>query len=175
MQLKIEHVMAAVPAWMRQAINATAMAHRIAESAATAIMGMAQATHNPTIGAKFRPVPWPPLRDGRPALLIRTGRMAHSYRVASAGDAAMITTDAPYAMHHQTGATIPPHTVPATSYMTRAGRTVHRRSYQHPGARLPARPFLPIERDATGWRLTRVAELMVGPHIERAIRTSLGL
>jgi phage gpG-like protein len=173
MQLKIYQIIS--DTGLLKAAVKGGLESRIASSAATAIMGMAQATHNLSWGAHFRPKPWPPLRDGRPSLLIRTGRMAHSYRVQTGAGWAAVTTDAPYAIHHQTGATIPPHTVPATSYITRTGKTVQRRAYTHPGATLPARPFLPIEESAGTWRLTRIAELMVGPHIERGLRITLGL
>ncbi|MCX7866073.1 phage virion morphogenesis protein [Limisphaera sp. VF-2] len=154
--------------------NLTLAANAAAHAAANAILSLTQATHNPSIGARFRPRPWPPKRDGSPSLLIRTGRMAHSYRVDAWMGGAAITTDAPYAAIHQTGGTVPPHTVPATTYLTRRGTTVHRRSYHHPGATIPARPFLPIQPSGTGWTLTPVARPIVLQHIETALRTLLG-
>lgn len=142
-------------------------------AAANAILSLTQATHNPSIGAIYRPAPWPPKKDGSPSMLIRTGRMAHSYRVDHWQGAAAISTDAPYAAIHQTGGTIPPHTVPATTYLTRRGTTVHRRAYQHPGARIPARPFLPVQPAGTGWTLIPIARPIVQRHIDTALRTLL--
>ena len=83
-------------------------------------------------------------------LKARSGRLKDSIAVtvADTGDgiAAGIGSDAPYAAIQEFGGQTAPHVIAARNAAVLAfrlgGRTVFARRVQHPGSRIPARPFL---------------------------------
>jgi phage gpG-like protein len=104
-------------------------------------------------GARYRPRPWPPKADGKPSSLKKSHRLSASFKLAVGPHSATVSTDAPYAAAHQFGAQTKPHTIrpkfgkaPAFT-STKFGHVVVSK-VNHPGSRIPARPFFPVINDA---------------------------
>jgi len=149
-------------------VRDAAAVHR---AAANTLLSITQATFNPSIGAAYRPKPWPPKADGSPCMLIRTGRLAHSFRVRASSSAGVVLTDAPYAPIHQFGGRTRPYIIRLARFIVSgrflvSGRKRYAKYVRHPGARIPARPFFPI--DDAG-RLTPLAQ----DHVRHAVQDLL--
>ena len=99
--------------------------------------------------ASLRAASWPPKRDGSPATLYRKGPLQQSIRITSVDEwAARVGSDRPYAAIHQLGGTTPAHVIAATRARFLAFQSgdamIYRRRVNHPGSRIPARPFFPF-------------------------------
>lgn len=117
----------------------------------------------------LRPSTWPAKADGSPARLRDTGTLAKSIRILSAGPAGVaIGTDRRYAAIHQLGGTIPPHTIRPRRGAALAwpGARHPVAKVEHPGAKMPARPFFPFYK--TGRPTPRALT-----EIERIVRAKL--
>ncbi len=108
-------------------------------------------------------VPWPPSHasyDRGPAAgglgntdrgqtLTDTGRLRASITRIVGDDVLRVGTNVVYAAIHQLGGKTPPHTIRAKKAKALAfpgadGETIFRRSVNHPGSKVPARPFLGV-------------------------------
>lgn len=100
-------------------------------------------------------------RQGRPAwlgiqpnprrqggkILQDTGRLAASITPSHGPDFAQIGTNVVYARIHQLGGQTKPHVIRAKRAKALAFGGIFRKSVNHPGSHIPARPFLPITAD----------------------------
>jgi phage virion morphogenesis protein len=85
-----------------------------------------------------------PRRSGG-SILADTGRLRDSIVSAHTGDSATIGSNVVYAAIHQLGGTTRAHVIKPKNKKALAfgGRVV--KSVNHPGSKIPARPFLPID------------------------------
>jgi phage gpG-like protein len=98
----------------------------------------------------LRASPWPNLASGAPARLRKSGTLAKSPRVVSATDSAVtVGSDRKYAAIHQLGGTTAAHIIRARNakalFIPGIG---FRKQVNHPGSKIPARPYFPFT--ATG-------------------------
>lgn len=115
-------------------------------AAATVINSMAVRAFD---DASLRPTPWAPRKSaGNNPLLRKSGTLRQSLHVKQDGrDSVSIGAGAPYAAIHQLGGTTSPHVIKAKN-----GKALHfgntfAKSVNHPGSKIPARPFLPVLND----------------------------
>ena len=126
-------------------------------------------------GAAYRPIPWAPKADGTPATLKKSGTLSSAWRLEVSDRQATLSNPMPYAAIHQFGGQTAPHAIlprrrKALAFTSqRFGRVVVRK-VEHPGSKIPARPFLPIH--PTG-QLTAMATLLVVEAMESALRRHL--
>lgn len=116
--------------------------------------------------ASLRAAPWPAKRDGSAATLRQSGTLAKSIRLISA-DASGLTlgSDRPYAAVHQLGGRTPAHIIRAkTKKALNIPGIGFRKSANHPGSNIPARPYFPV--DSLG-QLTPAAVAMLHDILER--------
>lgn len=99
-------------------------------------------------------------RPGRTGgkILQDTGRLASSISPESGPDYAQVGTNVVYARIHQFGGQTRPHVIRAKRAKALHFGGVFRKSVNHPGSRIPERPFLPITADG---RLQPEAEVAV--------------
>jgi len=99
-------------------------------------------------------------RPGRAGgkILQDTGRLASSISPESGPDYAQVGTNVVYARIHQLGGQTKPHVIRAKRARALAFNGIFRKSVNHPGSNIPARPFLPITADG---RLQPEAEAAV--------------
>lgn len=125
-----------------------------------------QAFNNP--GA--RPAPWAPLASGAPARLRRDNVLARSPRVISAdGKRAIIGSDRKYAAIHQLGGTTSPHVIRARRKKALKTPYGPRKSVNHPGSKIPARPFFPFHGKRPSDLLQRNARAALRRALDRAL------
>lgn len=96
--------------------------------------------HPGTIAARVKSGTWP----GK--ILQRTGQLASSIEAHSDSTSATVGTNLKYAAIHQFGGKTRAHTITARKAKALHFGGVFRRSVHHPGARIPARPFLALDR-----------------------------
>lgn len=113
----------------------------------------------------LRPSTWPPKRDGSTATLRYTGLLWRSLRVISSHPTGVVIgSDRPYAAIHQLGGKTAPRTIlpvrKRALYWPGAKHPVRR--VQHPGSRIPARPFFPVTPDGnlTADALQKIREVI---------------
>jgi len=94
-----------------------------------------------TIAGRIKNGTWP----GK--ILQRTGQLASSIETRSDSTSATVGTNLVYAGIHQFGGQTRAHTITARKGKALAFGGIFRRSVRHPGSRIPARPFLALERD----------------------------
>lgn len=115
--------------------------------------------------AALRPSTWPAKYGGAAATLKKTGTLFRSVRVINAdGKGVTVGADRKYAAIHQLGGQTKPHKITAKngkalafggSYRGMGGAvtggigTIVVRSVNHPGSKIPARPFLPFMPDGS--------------------------
>jgi len=110
-----------------------------------AIIGITKRAFN---DASLRASPWPALSTGAPATLRKSGTLAKSVRVVTATDSSVLLgSDRRYAAIHQLGGTTRAHVI----------RPINKRALKtpfglfakvnHPGSKIPARPYFPFRRD----------------------------
>jgi phage gpG-like protein len=95
----------------------------------------------------LRAASWPAKVNGAVATLYKSGALKHSIRITEATDSFVSAgSDRPYAAIHQVGGTTRPHKITAKRagalFWTGAAHPV--KSVNHPGSRIPPRPFLPV-------------------------------
>lgn len=96
-----------------------------------------------TIEARRKAGKWPG------AILIRDGQLASSIQADSSNDQALVGTNVAYAAIQQFGGTTAPHIIRPRFKRALAFGGVVVRQVNHPGSRIPARPFLQLtEADA---------------------------
>lgn len=81
--------------------------------------------------------------------LIDTGELATNIHAKVVGDSLTITESPIYAAIHQFGGKIPPHTIRPKEKKALAFGGLVRRSVNHPGSVIPARPSMPVRIDGT--------------------------
>lgn len=115
----------------------------------------------------LRPKPWPAKKDGSPSRLRDTGTLAKSIRVTQVSDRGVtVGSDRPYAAAHQLGLKTPAHTIrPVNKQALKfqiGGRVIFAKKVDHPGAKMPERPFLPFGSDGrpTPPALQRIDEVV---------------
>jgi phage virion morphogenesis protein len=109
--------------------------------------------HPGTIESRIKDKKWP----GH--ILQRTGQLATSIQQAYDNDSAAVGTNVVYAAIHQFGGQTKPHVIKPKFKRALAFGGVVVRQVQHPGSKIPARPFLALTpedgddlvRDAEDW------------------------
>lgn len=98
-----------------------------------------------------------------PGLMLQvSGRLAKSITMASSSDTAEVGSNVVYAAIHQFGGEIPPHTIAAKYAKALAWPGGgFAKSVNHPGAKIPARPFLPFTMTGGSAELQPSAEAAV--------------
>lgn len=81
-----------------------------------------------------------------------SGILASSIQTSSGNDFARIGTNMKYAAIHHLGGQTKAHEIRAKNkkslaFLNSGGDSVHVKSVQHPGSKIPARPYLPIRGD----------------------------
>lgn len=119
----------------------------------------------------FRVSAWPPKKDGSPSTLRKSGTLWQSIRVTETGDAGVtVGSDRRYAAIHQLGGRTPARVIRPRNgkalWWPGAAHPV--RSVNHPGSRIPARPFLPFFPD--GKPSDKAREM-----VEDVVRAKLGI
>lgn len=129
-----------------------------------------------SVGAGYRPRPWPPKADGKPSILQKTTTLAKSFRLTVGPTWATVSTDRPYAAIHQFGGRTGPHKITprrkkALAFTSAKFGNVVVRGVNHPGSNIPARPFFPITPEG---RFTDAAGGLIVRAGERALARLLG-
>ncbi|WP_103035222.1 phage virion morphogenesis protein [Castellaniella caeni] len=90
---------------------------------------------------------WQAKKDGKPSRLQDTGKLTSSITPAFDRTSAVVGTNVAYAAIHQFGGKTAPHVIrPKTKKALKFGGKI-RRSVNHPGSNMPARPFLALTQD----------------------------
>jgi len=100
-------------------------------------------------------------------ILQDTGRLAASITPDFGPDYAKVGTNVVYAAIHQLGGKTPPHAIHAKRTKALAFGGVFRKSVNHPGSNIPARPFLPVTADGA---LQPEAETAVLEDVQQYLR-----
>lgn len=124
----------------------------------TTFKSLTEGTFN-SVGASYRPKPWPPKRDGTPSILQKSTTLAKSFHLEVAADHATLRTPMIYAAIHQFGGTIKGK--PFLRFQWAPGRWAVVRQVT-----IPARPFFPV---ADNGKLTPAAETKIAAAGQRAI------
>lgn len=118
-----------------------------------------------SVGASYRPAPWPSKRDGKASNLQDSTTLAKSFTLTVGPDFARVGNPTVYAAIHQFGGTI------------RAKNTLLRwksggRWWSKESVNIPARPFFPITSDG---ELTEAAGRLVVRAAERTLARIIGV
>lgn len=110
--------------------------------------------------ASLRAATWPPKRDGSPATLYKRGHLKQSITITSvSNDSVHVGSDTPYAAIHQLGGTTRAHVIEASRKKFLAfkmgGAQIYAKRVNHPGSKIPARPFFPFTPDGRATALAR--------------------
>lgn len=120
----------------------------------------------------LRAATWDNKKDGSPATLSRSTTMRRSVRITEVtGDAVVIGSDRKYAAIHQFGGTTRAHVIRAKKGKALKFGGRFYRKVNHPGSKIPARPFIPV----TTRGLTATASLEAGEAITAQLRADLGI
>jgi phage gpG-like protein len=119
----------------------------------------------------FRVSAWAPLKSGQPSTLRKSGTLWQSIRVTETGETGVtVGSDRKYAAIHQMGGRTPARVIRPRNgkalWWPGAAHPV--KSVNHPGSKMPPRPFLPFYPDG---RPTEKAREMV----EDVVRAKLGM
>ncbi len=110
----------------------------------------------------LRPSAWPNKSDGSAATLRKSGTLAKSIRVLASANAATIVSDRAYAAIHQLGGKTKAHVIrPRNGQALKTPYGVFKK-VNHPGSKIPARPYMPFHRDGrpTALALQRIARIV---------------
>lgn len=115
-----------------------------------------------SVGAQYRPKPWPPKKDpaGQPSILQKTTTLAKAFHLTVTAQAATLSNPMPYAAIHQFGGIIRPKTGKFLSWINSSGERVFARKVT-----IPARPYFPVLNE----KLTPAAEEKIGNAARRII------
>lgn len=119
--------------------------------------------------------PWTPslaaqARSGQ--TLTDTGHLSRSIQVTSDDSQAMVGTNVVYAAIHQLGGKTRPHKIKARHKKALAFSGMVRKSVNHPGSTIPARPFLPV--GASGNLQQGVEQTLLSQIEDYLKRTAMG-
>jgi phage gpG-like protein len=124
----------------------------VLRSIGTTLKSITEGAFN-SVGADFRPKPWPPKRDGSASNLQASGTLAKSFTLDVSSNSVTLGNPTIYAAIHQFGGTIKPKDKPLLRFQS-GGRW-----WSVKQVTIPARPFVPL--DDSG-RLTKdAADLML--------------
>lgn len=130
-------------------------------------LGLASIAKRSFTDPALRPAPWPARRDGSAATLRQSGTLAKSIRGIGNSTAAVVTSDRQYAAIHQLGGRTRPHVI--TPRNGKALKTPYGffKKVNHPGSNIPARPFLPFDRNG---RPTKQAVALINQVLKKTLR-----
>jgi len=130
----------------------------------TTFKSITEGTFN-SVGASYRPTPWPAKWGGSPSILIKHGVLSKSFHLDITPKTATLSNPTKYAAIHQFGGVIRPKNAPALRFQAEDGTWVVTMKVT-----IPARPFYPIKDD----KLTPAAEEKIIAAGERAAVRSIG-
>lgn len=127
----------------------------------TTFKSITEGTFN-SVGASYRPKPWPPLADpeGVPSNLQKSTTLAKAFTLQVTAQSATVTNPMPYAAIHQFGGVIRPKTKKYLSWINSKGERVFAKMVT-----IPARPFFPV----LNGKLTPAAEAKIEHAARRMI------
>ena len=138
----------------------------------TTFKSITEGTFN-SVGASYRPKPWPAKQDGGASNLQRSTTLAKSFRLEVTATTARLSNPAIYAAIHQFGARGHIAGKVVGRVKTKYANRKFAGSWQDitkGGKGIPARPFYPV----AGERLTPAAENLIARAGERAIAREAG-
>ena len=111
----------------------------------------------------LRPTAWAALANGQPSRLRKSGTLAKSPRVITATrDAVTVGSDRKYAAIHQLGGKTKAHVIrPKNGKALKIPGIGFRKSVNHPGSQIPARPYFPFYADGRPTPIAHTAILQV--------------
>lgn len=119
----------------------------------TTFKSITEGTFN-SVGASYRPSPWPAKYGGDPSnLQSRNPVLSKSFQLTVTPSQATVSNPMIYAGVHQFGATITPKNAKFLSWVTGDGKRVFVKKVT-----IPARPFFPVDRSGN---LTPAAEKLI--------------
>lgn len=125
----------------------------------TTFKSITEGTFN-SVGASYRPNPWPAKRDGSPSILQQSTTLAKSFHLAVTQTTATVSNPMIYAAIHQFGGVIRPVKAKRLSWIGPGGQRFFAMQVT-----IPARPFFPVLGD----KLTAAAEAKILRAGERAL------
>jgi phage gpG-like protein len=126
----------------------------------TTFKSITEGTFN-SVGASYRPLPWPAKRDGSPSILQKSTTLAKSFHLEVTATYAALKNPAVYAAIHQFGGTIKPKNGKFLRFVGSNGQVYFLRKVT-----IPARPFYPV----LNGKLTPQAEKKIAAAGQRAIQ-----
>lgn len=129
-----------VQAMLQRAMRVAGNPEPVLRAMGTTLKAITEGTFH-SVGASYRPAPWPPKRDGSPSNLQKSTTLAKAFFLEVGTRSALVGNPMPYAAIHQFGGKIRPKNVKALKFQS-GGRwwTVQE-------VTMPARPFFPIAPD----------------------------
>jgi len=118
-----------------------------------------------SLGAAYRPKPWPAKPDGTPSILQLSGAMVHSFHLEVTDDHATLSNPMRYTAIHQFGGKIVAKGKALTWLDSQGARHFAK------SVTIPARPFFPVDEHG---KLTPMAEEKIRCAGERAIARQAG-
>lgn len=121
-----------------------------------------------SVGAKYRPSPWPAKSDGTPSILQKSTTLAKSFFLQVDGRRAVVGSPMKYAAIHQFGGEIRPVNRDFLRFFI-GDRVVFAKKVT-----IPARPFFPIDDNRVDSQFTPAAARLIVRAGERALARALG-
>lgn len=131
---------------------------RVLRAMGTTFKSITQGTFN-SVGAAYRPAPWPAKRDGSPSILQKSTTMAKAFHLEVTDQIARLSNPTRYAAIHQFGGIIQPKGR-ALVFTGPDGKKIFAKL-----VRIPARPFYPVKDG----KLTPPAEEKIARAARRVI------
>jgi phage virion morphogenesis protein len=143
---------------------------RILRAMGTTFKSITEGTFN-SVGAEYRPTPWPAKKDGSPSNLQKSTTLAKSFNLDVGDDFARVSNPTPYAIRHQFGSRGYAAGQPTGAQVQ--ARNASRRSAANANPVLegsrgtPPRPFFPV----LNGKLTPAAEEKIAGAAQRVLAT----
>ena len=142
MQARITQITDKISPLLEAKFRAASDKRGIHRAIGTGLMGI---TKRAFTDPSLRPSTWAPKKDGTPATLRKSGTLAKSFFTPVATESEVtIGTDRKYAAIHQLGGKTRPHVIRAKKAKALKTPFGFRKSVNHPGSNIPARPFFPF-------------------------------
>ncbi len=130
----------------------------------TTFKSITEGTFN-SVGASYRPRPWPAKQDGTPSILQQSTTLAKSFHLAVTNESATVSNPMIYAAIHQFGGVIKPVKAKRLSWVGPGGQRFFAMQVT-----IPARPFFPVIDN----KLTPAAEQKIMRAGERMLAREAG-
>lgn len=172
MQIKLRKVQDSLGPDLRRLYKNAANKKSLHSAIGLALTSLAKRSFN---DATKRPKAWPAKTDGTPARLRKSGTLAKSIRMVSVSARGVtLGSDRRYAAIHQLGGRTKPFTIrpknKAALKFSIGGRVIFAKKVKHPGSKIPARPYLPFDKNG---RPTPLAQKSIREIVARRLGRGL--